>query len=234
MDGRQNEVTQERRQSGVWKRGRQASLLMHGTAEGGESAQARPVWPSCCDCMRQSTCSMKHTTSRDGCACRAVKCVSCTRFGQCRNKTPVVTSTTGTFQRFFNNAVATISGATAPQSTAICHTNFAAESGSSTLLVTALASAASTSVQAAAAPATPTKSQPLSTQPTTPLTVSGHSDSHQDTVGPAQGSNAESQGKRQTQDPSGRNGCQSSATANGCSAATTTSPCSHVCIWCEG
>jgi hypothetical protein len=128
------------------------------------SRRSRPSMAPCCDCTRQSTCSSKPSASREGCACRAAsrRCVSCTCFRQCRNKQAVITSSTGRFQNFFNNAVAAVSGATDPQSSEICPTIFTNESGSGTSLVAATPAADSTPVESAAAPAAATASQPPS------------------------------------------------------------------------
>ena len=161
------------------------------------SSRPQTTLGPCCDCTRTSTCSLKPSASREGCACRAAnrRCVSCTCFWQCRNRMSTITSSTGRLQNFFHNAVASISSAADPQSSQICTSILPNESGDGTSLVATTAAADLTSVDSAAAPAVTTEGLPITQQPT-PLSQS-RSGSQDNSSSVPKGAG------RQTQDPSG-------------------------------
>ena len=166
----------------------------NGAVDSRPTSRQRTVLTHCCECTRQSTCSMKSTASRDGCSCLAAgrPCVSCTCLRQCRNKRRSITNSTGRLQNCFHNALSTISGATDPTSSAICPTIFTNESGSGTSLVAPTATVnPTTTVGLAVSPAATTESQPP-TQQSTPQTRNGSRNQSEAT-------------QRTTQDPSGAN-----------------------------
>jgi hypothetical protein len=119
----------------------------------------------------------------------------------------VITNSTGRFQNFSHSTVAALSGATDPQSTAICPTIFAPESGSNASLVATSAAANSTTVVSATAPAAPTDSSPITQQLTGNNRDRNHSPAPYPAPSAASAARAstalEGTGPRQTQDPSG-------------------------------